>query len=313
MVGSRARWTAAEIPDQRGRSVVVTGANSGLGFETARMLAERGAHVVLACRNPERATAAAEAIRLTAPDAELSSVRLDLADAGSIRAAAEELRERLARIDLLINNAGAAFGELSLVEGVDRTFATNQLGPFAFTGLLLDRVLAAPAGRIVMVSSNVSGMDELDLDDLDYARRGYGRWKAYAQSKLANLVFALELQRRLTAADAKTLVTAAHPGGANTDFGVNTGGFVGFMGSKTMRRFTAPLAISAERGALNTLRAAVDPEVRGGEFFCPDRLRNMRGYPAARDPGPVASDPATGARLWEICTRLSGVEYAFPA
>jgi NAD(P)-dependent dehydrogenase (short-subunit alcohol dehydrogenase family) len=306
-----ARWTAAEIPDQRGRSAVVTGANSGLGFETARMLAERGAHVVLACRNPDRATAAAEAIRLTAPDAELSSVQLDLADPQSIRRAADELRERLAHIDLLINNAGAAFGELSLIDGVDRTFVTNQLGPFAFTGLLLDRVQAAPAGRIVMVSSNVQGAVDLDLDDLAFTRRHYGRWRAYSQSKLANLVYALELHRRLAAADSKVIAAAAHPGGANTDFGTNTGGIVGFLGSKQMRRITSPLAIPAAQGALTTLRAAVDPAVEGGDFYGPDRFRGMRGYPARVDTSRVTADTATGERLWATCERLTGIEYAF--
>ncbi|MCX4091331.1 oxidoreductase [Nocardia sp. alder85J] len=312
---ARARWTTTEIPDQRGRSVVVTGANSGLGFETARMLAERGAHVVLACRNPERATAAAEAIRVTAPDAELSSVQLDLADAQSIRAAAGELRERLARIDLLINNAGAAFGELSLVDGIDRTFVTNQLGPFAFTGLLLDRVLAAPAGRVVTVSSNVpfQGLTELELDDLAYTRRAYGRWHAYSQSKLANLVFALELQRRLTAADAKTIAAAAHPGGADTSFGSNTGGLVGFLGSKPLRWLTGSLAIPAAQGALTTMRAAVDPEVRGGDFYGPDRVKGFRGWPTRIDPGPVAGDAEVGARLWAACEQYTGVEYSFGA
>ncbi|HYQ67331.1 oxidoreductase [Actinophytocola sp.] len=307
MTGASSGWSSADIPDQRGRTAVVTGANSGIGFETARMLAEHGARVVLACRSLEKAAVARDAIRATAPEAELSLVRLDLASAESVREAAATVGAELDRIDLLINNAGAAFGRLTLIDGIDRTFVTNVLGPFAFTGLLLPRVLAASAGRVVTVSSGSHEAGRLDLDDLAYTRGRYGRWRAYARSKLANLLFAFELQRRLAAAGERAIAVAAHPGAAATDFGRNSGGFTRIASAPPLRWLAAPLVATAAAGALPVLRAAVDPDVRGGEFYGPDGFHGIKGAPHKVRPAAVAEDTAASATLWETCEQLTGV------
>ncbi|VVJ17556.1 probable oxidoreductase/Short-chain dehydrogenase [Amycolatopsis camponoti] len=305
-------WTAADIPDQRGRIAVVTGANSGVGFETARMLAERGARVVLACRDTGKAAAACDAIRATAPDADLRTVRMDLADAASVRTAAAVLDEEFDHIDLVINNAGAAFGKLSLVDGVDRTFVTNQLGPFAFTGLLLHRVTAAPAGRIVTVTSGGHEMGRLLLDDLGFAKSRYRRWRAYTQTKLANVLFAAELQRRLAAAGTPAISVAAHPGAAATEFGRNSGGAMRVASAPPVRWLLAPLVNTAAEGALPTLRAAVDPQVRGGDLYGPAGPHGIKGRPERVEAAAVARDEGAGAMLWERCEQLTGVRYPLP-
>jgi NAD(P)-dependent dehydrogenase (short-subunit alcohol dehydrogenase family) len=310
VTGASSGWSAADITGQRGRTAVVTGANSGIGFETARMLAERGARVVLACRSLDKAAVARDTIRATAPDAELSLVRLDLASAESVRAAAATVGATFDRIDLLINNAGAAFGRLTLIDGIDRTFVTNVLGPFAFTGLLLPRVLAASAGRVVTVSSGSHEAGRLDLDDLACTRRGYGRWRAYARSKLANLLFTFELQRRLAAARERAIAVAAHPGAAATEFGRNSGGFTRMASAPPLRWLLAPLVATAEEGALPVLRAAVDPDVRGGEFYGPDGFHGIKGSPRKVRPAAVAEDTAASALLWEKCEQLTRVHYS---
>jgi len=291
---------------------VVTGANSGIGFETARMLAERGARVVLACRSLEKAAVACNAIRMAVPDAELSAVRLDLTSAESVREAAATVSAEFDRIDLLVNNAGAAFGALTLIDGIDRTFVTNVLGPFAFTGLLLPRVLSAPAGRVVTVSSGSHEAGRLDLDDLAYTRRGYGRWRAYARSKLANLLFTFELQRRLAAARERAVAVAAHPGAAATEFGRNSGGLTRIASAPPLRWVFAPLVATAEEGALPILRAAVDTDVRGGEFYGPDGFHGIKGSPHKVQPAAAAEDPAASEMLWEKCEQLTGVHYPLP-
>ena len=310
---STSGWTSADIPDQRGRTAVVTGANSGVGFETARMLAERGARVVLACRNLDKATVACDAIRVTAPDAELHTTRLDLASTESVHEAAATIGTDFDQIDLLINNAGAAFGTRTLIDGTEQTFVTNQLGPFAFTGLLLRHVLAAPAGRIVTVSSGSHEVGRLDLDDLAYAQRRYGRWRAYTQSKLANLLFTFELQHRLAAAEERAIAVAAHPGAAATEFGHNAGGFTRTMSAPPLRRLLAPLVSTAAQGALPVLRAAVDPDVRGGEFYGPDGFHGIKGLPQRVQPAEAAQDTAASAKLWEKCEQLTGVRYPLPS
>ncbi len=306
------RWTAAELPDLAGRTAVVTGASAGIGVPTARLLAEHGARVVLACRNMEKARAVADSIRVSAPDAELSCVRIDLASLASVRAAAAELRERFAAIDLLINNAGAAYARPGRTEdGFENTIATNHLGPFAFTGLLLDRLLAAPAGRIVTVSSNAAGWrnSELDMNDLHYERRRYRALTAYAQSKLANSLFVLELQRRLNGIDAALVAVAARPGVAVSDFDQGLGPVFRRLARSPLRFVIDPFKQSAEMGALPTLRAAVDPKVRGGEFVGPTGRR--KGFPVFEVPPVAARDPGLAARLWAESERLTGVRFDF--
>lgn len=292
--------------------MVVTGANSGVGFETARMFAERGARVVLACRSLDKAAVACDTIRVTVPDAELHAVRLDLTAAESVHEAAATIRATFDRIDLLINNAGASFGTLTLVDGVERTFVTNQLGPFAFTGLLLERVLAAPVGRVVTVSSGGHETGRLDLDDLAYEHRRYNRWRAYTQTKLTNLLFTFELQRRLTTARARAVAVAAHPGAAATEFGRNSGGLMRVMSAPPLHWLLAPFANTAAEGALATMRAAVDPDVRGGEFYGPGGFHGIKGLPQRVQPAAVALDTAASEKLWKRCEQLTGVDYPLP-
>lgn len=302
------QWTAADIPDLRGRVAVVTGASAGLGVPTARMLAEHGATVVLACRNVEKAGAVADLIRQTAPEAELPIVRLDLASQASVRGAAEEIRERFAAVDLLINNAGTANTErIHTEDGFETTFATNHLGPFALTGLLLDRLLAAPAGRVVTVSSGTAGRAKMDIDDLFYERRRYGTMAAYGQSKLANQLFTFEFQRRLNGTAAALVAVAVQPGVAVSDFEANLGPVIRFLVNTPVKRLVDAFKQTPDMGALPSLRAAVDPTVRGGEFFGP--TGRIKGYPVLNEPTATAKDPELAARLWVKSEELTGISY----
>lgn len=305
-------WTAADIPDLKGRTAVVTGASAGLGAETALRLAQHGAKVVLACRNVDKAAGVAELIRWTVPEADLPIVRLDLAELASVRAAAAQLRDQYERIDLLVNNAGTLNMQRSVtVDGFETTFATNHLGPFAFTGLLLDRLLAAESARVVTVSSASSGhkSTELDMDDLDYERRKYKAMRVYGQSKLANLLFTFELQRQLNGTGAGLVALAAHPGAADSDFAQNLGPVVRTLKKPAIGWMTGWVLQSTEMGALPTLRAATDPTVRGGEFFGP--AGRFRGFPELNEATAAAQDPELAAKLWVESEQLTGVSYNF--
>jgi NAD(P)-dependent dehydrogenase (short-subunit alcohol dehydrogenase family) len=299
------RWTAAQIPDQDGRIVVVTGANTGVGFETARMLAERGASVVLACRNPDKASAAADRLRERTRAATLRVLHLDLASLASIHEAAAELRSAFSEIDLLVCNAGLGWAPFTRTEdGFELTLGTNHLGHFAFTGLVLDRLLPMPGSRIVVVTSPAHREGSIDFDDLQSERR-YSRRRAYAQSKLANLLFAHELQSRLDRAGARTIALTAHPGMSRTEFNRNLP--LPFRGRSygVMR----PMSQSAETGALPILRAAVDPAVHGGEYFAPDGWNEFKGTPERLEPSAASHDPQTQRQLWETSEALTGVRY----
>jgi NAD(P)-dependent dehydrogenase (short-subunit alcohol dehydrogenase family) len=307
---SAARWTAADVPDLAGGTAVVTGANSGIGFEAARALARRGARVVLACRNPDRAREAARAIEGESPAGAVEVRALDLASLASVRAFAEGLQRDPGRLELLVNNAGVmAIPRRTTADGFEMQLGTNHLGHFALTGLLLDRLLAAPAARIVTVSSSVHRIGRIVFDDLQGERR-YGAWRAYAQSKLANLLFAFELQRRLVAAGAAALSVACHPGYAATQLQ-----FVGprLSGSSLMHGIMAfgnrLFAQDAAAGALPTLYAATAPDVRGGDFVGPDGVGEMRGHPKRVAPAARARDERSAARLWEVSEALTGVRY----
>jgi NAD(P)-dependent dehydrogenase (short-subunit alcohol dehydrogenase family) len=298
-----ATWTEADVPGQSGRTAVVTGANSGLGFETARVLAERGAAVVLAVRDPAKAKDAAARISALVPEARLSTVRLDLGSMASIRAAAKELRAGHERLDLLINNAGLMMTPHGRTEdGFELQFGTNHLGHFALTGLLLDRMLQVPGSRVVTVSSNGHRMGRINFDDLQSERR-YSRTGAYGQSKLANLLFTYELQDRLARAGAATEALAAHPGTSRTALTRNLPGLMRF--GAALMPFFQPSAM----GAVPTLRAATDPAAHGGEYYGPAGLAENRG-PARRVQSSARShDTEVGKRLWEESARLTGVSY----
>ncbi|HEX4291129.1 MAG TPA: oxidoreductase [Trebonia sp.] len=304
-------WTEADIPDQSGRTAVVTGGNNGLGLQTARVLAGRGAHVVLACRSTDKAGRAADQINAATPGADVSVVRLDLASQSSVRSAAKEIRARFPRLDLLINNAGVMEVPYQRTEdGFELTLATNHLGPFALTGLLLDRL--ADGARIVTVSS-IGHLDgAMNFDDLQ-SERDYDPDRAYAQSKLANLLFTYELDRRLRAAGASVTALACHPGVVSTDLFTNRSAFQRFLLSPSMRVINFWAVQNVRMGALPELRAATDPSARGGQYFGPRRAglrrRFYTGYPAVVESSARSRDEADQARLWQTSQQLTGVSY----
>lgn len=302
------QWSTADIPDQSGRIAVITGANTGLGYETAAALAAKGAHVVLAVRNIDKGREAARRIEQSAPGARVDVQELDLTSLRSIRAAAEQLKECHDSIDLLINNAGVMFTPKSTTEdGFELQFGTNHLGHFALTGLLLDRVLAAPGSRVVTVSSTGHrfARNGIQFDDLQ-SERGYGRVGAYGPAKLANLMFTYELQRRLQGTD--TIAVAAHPGGSRSELGRNSPPLLGGV-----FKLLEPLLQDADMGALPSLRAATDPDVIGGQYFGPDGLMEQRGHPVVVASNRFSHDVAAQKRLWTVSEELTGVTYPVPA
>jgi NAD(P)-dependent dehydrogenase (short-subunit alcohol dehydrogenase family) len=293
-------FTEQSIPDQRGRVVIVTGANTGLGFETARMLAEHGASVVLAVRNVEKGEQAAARIR-----GDVTVQALDLTSLESVRTAAAELRASHPRIDLLINNAGVMYTpKQTTTDGFELQFGTNHLGHFALTGLLLDRMLPVPGSRVVTVSSNGHRIQAaIHFDDLQW-QRSYSRAGAYGQAKLANLMFTYELQRRL-ASRGTTIAVAAHPGVANTDLPRSTPAIV-----RLPLALVAPLITQRpEMGALPTVRAATDPDVSGGQYYGPGGFGQNRGYPKLVESNRDSHDEAVQQRLWTVSEELTGVTF----
>ncbi|MFI1800038.1 oxidoreductase [Streptomyces sp. NPDC020379] len=297
-------WSASDIPDQSGRTAVVTGANSGLGYVTARELARRGARVVLACRDATRAEAAEERIRAEAPGADVLSAPLDLADLASVRGFAERFPDE--RLDLLVNNAGVmALPERKTVDGFEMQFGTNHLGHFALTGLLLPRLRAAGRGaRVVTVSSLLHFLGTVDPRDPNMEHR-YRRWTAYARSKSANLLFVHELSRRLAAEGSPVVAAAAHPGYAAT--ALQTKGARMEERAWLERLFEVlnrTVAQSPEAGALPTLYAATAPEAGPDDFFGP-------GIPRRAPRAPWTRDSRASAGLWAASERLTGVTYAW--
>jgi NAD(P)-dependent dehydrogenase (short-subunit alcohol dehydrogenase family) len=298
-------WTVADVPDQAGRTAVVTGANSGIGFEAAMVLAQRGADTILACRDTAKAEAAAARMTAAAPGATVSVVGLDLASLDSVRAAAAQILAGHQRLDLLINNAGLmwpAYGKTA--DGFELQFGTNHLGHFALTGLLLAAMLPVPGSRVVTVSSNGHRTGRIDFEDLQSERR-YSRMAAYAQSKLANLMFTYELQRRLDAAGAATAALAAHPGVAFTDLTRHLPGALQSAYPAVGGFFSQ----SAAMGALPTLRAATDPAAVGGEYYGPDGWVQLKGYPVRVSSTARSRDTGAQGRLWAESERLTGVTF----
>ncbi|MET7761817.1 oxidoreductase [Streptomyces sp. NPDC005393] len=302
-------WTTSDIPDQNGRTAVVTGANSGLGFVTARELARRGAQVVLACRDAGRGKAAEERIRAQAPGAVVRYAPLDLADLASVRAFAADLRGD--RLDLLINNAGVmALPYRTTADGFETQFGVNHLGHFALTGLLLPGLLeAGPGARVVTVSSFMHLLGTVDPGDLNMERR-YRRWVAYARSKSANLLFVHELSRRLRATDAHLVAAAAHPGYASTNLQTAAPRMEGRRAAERfMELGNRFFAQSAEKGALPTLYAATAPEVRQDDFFGPP-FQMWRGSPTRSARAKWTLSDKAGRQLWAASEQLTGVRFA---
>ena len=299
------RWDADRIPRLDGRVALVTGASSGTGFETARYLPRRGATVVLACRNDGKAQGAVARIRADFPAADLRAVHLDLASLASVRKAACEAQETSPRLDLLINNAGVMWApEQRTEDGFELHFATNHLGHFTLTGLLLDALRHTPGSRIVTVSSPAHRKAELDLDDLQSEKR-YRPIQAYGRSKLANLLFTYELQRRLARTGTDLVALAAHPGGTRSELNRNMP--ILFRGRSW--GLARPITHDAHIGALSIVRAAVDPQAKSGEYYGPAGPGQFRGYPTLLTSSDRSQDPEVAEQLWELSEELTGVTY----
>ena len=297
-------WTEDSVPSQTGRTAVVTGANTGIGFEAARVLAAHGAAVVLAVRNLDKGKDAAARIGAATPGADVTVQRLDLSSLDSVRAAAEELRAAHDTIDLLVNNAGLMYPPRgTTADGFELQFGTNHLGHFALTGLLLDRLLAAAGSRVVTVSSIGHRLRaDIHFDDLQWERR-YSRVEAYGQSKLANLLFTYELARRLAAGTSSTIAVAAHPGFSNTELFRNMPATMR-VGSALLGRFASqPPAM----GALPTLRAATDPATVDGQYYGPGGFGEVVGHPVVVRSSARSHDADLQRRLWTVSEELTGV------
>ena len=300
-------WTEKDVPDESGRVAIVTGSNTGLGYDTARVLAARGARVVMAVRDTAKGDAAAARIRELSKGAEVTVHELDLGSLASVRAAAAELAAAHPRIDLLINNAGVMYPpKQNTADGFELQFGTNHLGHFALTGLLLKNLLGVDGSRVVAVASIAHNIRaQIDVADLLWGPRRYDRVASSGQSKLANLMFTYDLQRRLAAAKAKTIAVAAHPGVAATELVRHVPG----AGLPGVSWLSGRLLNTSELGALPTLRAATDPAVRGGQYYGPDGFRELRGYPKLVTSNAQSHDTAAQERLWTVSEELTGVTY----
>jgi NAD(P)-dependent dehydrogenase (short-subunit alcohol dehydrogenase family) len=304
-------WTVAEMPDLSGKRVVVTGANSGVGFEATKAFAGAGAHVVMACRSESRGADAMAAVREAMPAASLSLLELDLADLDSVRSFAESFESEYDSLHALCNNAGVmAIPRRETEQGFEMQFGVNHLGHFALTGHLLETLRTTPGeSRVVTQSSGVHERGEIDFDDLQ-SERGYDKWEAYAQSKLANLLFAYELQRRLAVAGVDGVTSVGcHPGYAATNLQYRgpemAGSRLRLLGMKVAN---AVVAQSASRGALPMLYAATAEDVRGGDYVGPGGFMNMRGYPERQSSSERSYDETRAARLWDVSEDLTGVD-----
>jgi NAD(P)-dependent dehydrogenase (short-subunit alcohol dehydrogenase family) len=296
------KWTLAQMPRLEGKIALVTGANRGLGLEISVGLSAAGATVVMACRNPAKAQAAADEVRRRAPAAKLELMSLDLADLASVRSFAAAFVARFPRLDILCNNGSAILVPLGKTrDGFETHIGTNHLGHFALTGLLLPLLQSTPGARVVNTSSMAHKMTKgLKLDDLHFERRPYKDMDAYGQSKLASLMYTFELDRRLRKAGVPVLAAAAHPGWSNTNPD---------QGTALMRFFNGLMAQPAAMGALPSLYAAVAPEVRGGDYIGPGGIQELRGHPAKAASSDEARDPQLAAALWQQSQQLTGVQY----
>lgn len=306
------KWTAADIPDQTGRTVVITGANSGLGLRSAEALAAKGARVLMACRNATKAAAALEGVKERATGAEPEVRSLDLSSLGSVRECAAGLASELGHLDVLLNNAGImAVPKAMTVDGFESQLGTNHLGHYALTGLLLPTLLAAPDPRVVTVASNAHKFGRMHFDDLFFERSRYSRWSAYGQSKLANLLFSSELQRRALEHHTALTAVAAHPGYAATNL---TSGPA--IGSALMRPLLAIgdklMGQPDHMGALPQLYAVTMPDVMADDYWGPDAFREQRGYPKRVGRTGHALDRDAASLLWNRSEELTSIAYPWP-
>jgi len=298
-------WNASNIADQTGRIAIVTGASSGIGFEAARVLTDKNATVIIAVRNLEKGTAALQKIKSQNAKADVLVMLLDLADLNSVKQFAEDFIKKFTRLDLLINNAGVMIPPYSKTkDGFELQFGTNHLGHFALTALLFNLINKTAGSRIVNVSSAAHKYGNLNFDDLNWEKRKYKAWKAYGDSKISNLYFTYELQRRLEDKKSNIKVTAAHPGWTATDLQRHSGLF------EFLNTF---FAMKAEQGALPTLRAATDDAANSGDYFGPDGWQEWKGYPVKVKSNELSHDKNIAKKLWEISEILTGVNFNIAA
>jgi NAD(P)-dependent dehydrogenase (short-subunit alcohol dehydrogenase family) len=288
------------MPDLTGKIAIVTGANSGIGYEMARALARKEATVILACRNKDKGEAAVRQIAQEHPEAKAELMQLDLSDLASVHRFADEYTSHYDRLDILINNAGimaTPFGKTA--DGFELQFGTNHLGHFTLTGLLLDPIIHTPRARVITVSSGGHRFVEIDFDNLN-GEKGYDRQRAYAQSKLANLLFTYELQRRFEGAGVDTIAVAAHPGWTVTNLQAHW---------RMLRVLNPFIGQKPTMGALPTLYAATAPDVQGGDYYGPGGWQGLRGYPTKVQSSDSSYDTAVAAKLWTVSEELTGVRY----
>lgn len=301
-------WTTADMPDLTGKVIIVTGANSGIGYEAAEEFARKGAQTILACRNMDKAQAALAEIQAEIPDAAVEVMLLDLASLASVRQFAAEFKGKYDQLDVLVNNAGIMWAPYGTTEdGFESHFGTNHLGHFALTGLLIDLLLNTPGSRVVNVSSIGHRTGNMDFDNLMYVDgKGYQRQRVYGRSKLANLLFTYELQRRYETIGADAIATAAHPGGSNTNLGYD-------VRDRWYMKYSRPLLEhmmqGADMGALPTIRAAVDPQAKGGDYYGPNGFMEQGGYPVLVQSSKASHGEADARKLWQVSEELTGVTF----
>jgi len=302
-------WTIADIPDLNGKTVIVTGGNSGIGFESVKAFALKGASVIIACRSVKKGEEAKKQIIKFLPKADVTVMELDLADLNSVRNFATNFKKEHSRLDVLLNNAGIMMVPYGLTkDGFEKQMGTNHLGHFALTGLLLEVLKKTPGSRVVNVSSMAHAGGEMDFANLLYENgKGYSSTKAYSRSKLSNLLFTYELQRFFESKNINCISLVAHPGFAETNL-------VNHLTKTWFFRFIKPLifimAQPASMGALPLIRASVDPEAKANEFYGPDGKRQMKGYPVVVQPKPKAYNKDNARKLWEESEKLTSVIYS---
>lgn len=293
-------WTAENIPDQKGKIVIVTGSSSGIGYEAARVLANKGAKVIIAVRNLEKGEKAKEKILNQNESADVEVMKIDLSDLSSVKSFADEFIKTYAKLDILINNAGVMIPPYSKTkDGFELQFGTNHLGHFALTLQLLNLIKNTPNSRIVNVSSGAHKFGNINFDDLNWESRKYKPMRSYGDSKIANLYFTLELARRMSGNDNNLLVTAAHPGWTATDLQRHSGLF------DFLNQF---FAMPIEQGALPTLRATTDLDATSGDYYGPHAFGEWRGYPVKVQPNKLAKDEIIAKKLWNVSEELTNVK-----
>ncbi|HES59402.1 MAG: SDR family NAD(P)-dependent oxidoreductase [Calditrichaceae bacterium] len=296
-------WTTGNIPDQKGRIIVVTGASSGIGFETAKALAEKNARVIIAVRNEGKGRNAVQKLKNENDNVQAEFMLIDLADLESVKGFAEKFKAKFDQLDLLINNAGVMIPPYSRTKDeFELQFGTNHLGHFALTGLLLDVIQKTNNSRIVNVSSSAHRYGNINFDDLNWGKRSYRKWRAYGDSKIANLYFTYELQRKFEQSGVDIIAAAAHPGITMTDLQRH---------SKIIEFFSGFVAMKSKQGALPTLRAAVDESARSGDYFGPDGFQQMRGFPIKVRSNKLSYNIEIAKKLWDVSEKLTGVTYKF--